>query len=183
MGRTEQELKDASVHVKYEIVMFLATMSFLSKSGGATDQVTGNAYIVSSALHLRNLIEFFYKRRSSSVILAAHYVSAEALWVRDRGRLTPFLDREKGRASERITHLSFGRLVTDEGWRWAGTRAELQRVMNCFLSNLPPERRPWFAGTGLEGPSGPSGTSTPPVDTGWTGPPEPPDPEKANTSE
>jgi hypothetical protein len=185
MGRAERELEDASEHVKYEVDMLRGTTAFLASSAGATEQVTRNAYNESFVLHLRNLIDFFYKRQGpEDDILAEHYVSDAARWVHDRGPRTPFLAGEKGRASKRVEHLSFERLLTDEeGWRWADIRAQLQRVMKCFLSNLPPKRKPWFAGTGLEGPSGLSGTSSPPVDGGWTGPPEPRDPEKAKSSE
>jgi len=185
MGRTEQDLKDASEHVKYEIGMLRGTTSLLARSAGAADPVTWNAYVESFALHLRNLIDFFYKRQGrEDDILAEHYVSDAARWANDRGQLTPFLRGEKDRANKRVEHLSFGRLLTDDrGWRCAEIRAQLQPVMKCFLSHLPAERKPWFPGVGPEGPSGPSGTSSPPVERSWTGPPEPPDPEKAKTSE
>ena len=149
-------------------------MSFLSKSAGATDQVTWNAYIESFALHLRNLIEFFYTMAQADNISAGLYVSDVPRWEEDRGPETQFLAGERRRANKRVEHLSFRRLCTDEeGWRWAAIRAELQRVMNCFLSHSPAERRPWFAGTGLEEPWRASGTSSPPEIRGWTGRPAP----------
>ena len=163
------------MHVRYEIVMFPATMSFLSKSAGAMDQVTWNAYIESSALHLRNLIDFFYKQQGpEDDVLAEHYVIDAARWEEDRGPRTTFLTGEKARANKRVEHITFRRPRTDEeGWRWAEIRAQLQPVMKSFLSHLPAERRPWFTDTGLEEPSGPTGASSPPEIRGWTGPPEP----------
>jgi hypothetical protein len=173
VGRTKQELQQASGHVRYEIWMLEATMSFLSKPAGATDQVTWNAYIESFALHLRNLIEFFYTMGQADNISAELYVSDVAQWEKDRGPKTPFLSGEKRRANKRVEHLSFGRLRTDEeGWRWAEIRAALQPVMKCFLSHLSAERKRWFEGTGLEEPSGPSGALSLPEIRGWTGPPE-----------
>lgn len=180
MDGTEQELQQASEHVTYEIRMLVATMSFLSKPDGETDWVASSAYLESFVLHLRNLIDFFYTpRRSRDLILAEHYVSDVAQWTADRGPITPLLSREKRRANKLIAHLSFGRLITDKTWDWGVIRAELQRVINCFLNHLPGIRKAWFGGVDLEVPAGPTGTSSLPVTRGCTGPPGPPVPEQS----
>jgi hypothetical protein len=174
VGRTEQELKDASEHVKYEIHMLMATASFLSKYAGAADQVTQNAYIESFVLHLRNLIDFFYPPQDAKdLMLAEHYVSSVANWNDTRPAMTERLLDAKRRANKLAAHLSYKRIVTDKRWGWAAILAELQRLISCFLSNLPLQRKAWFAGC-EEGPGGPSRPPSPPqvrVTTGPFGPP------------
>jgi hypothetical protein len=183
MGRTEQQLEQASEHVKYEIDMLRATVSFLTVSWSATDRVTRCAYLESFVLHLRNLSEFFYQQKKNH-ICAADYVSDVDKWKRSRGAKSASLGREIRKANEFVAHLSYERCAKDKdrNWDWGIISAELQRLIGCFLSNLPPGRRALFSGC-EEGPAGPTGTSSPPVDRGWTGPPEPPVPEKAKTSE
>jgi hypothetical protein len=183
MGRTETEVRQASGHVKYEIDMLRATMSYLSKSAGQGDKVEWDVHLESFALHVRNLIDFFYTPPKDDDIVAEYYVSDVGRWNAERPAVTSSLLDAKRNANKRIAHLTFGRLVADPGWAWETIRAELQPVMECFLSHLPAERGAWFAGSGLEEPSGPTGVSSPPEARGWTGPPGPHDPEKAKTSE
>jgi len=180
MRRTEQELKDASGHVKYEIDMLVGTMSFLSKPAAETHWIASSAYLESLVLHLRNLIDFFYTPSTRDDIVAEHFV---AQWTADCPVMSPLLDDAKERANKLCAHLTYTRLHMDKTWEWAAIWAELKQVIRCFVSHLPAERKPWFADASLEEPSGPTGTSSLPVVRGWTGPPGPPDPEKAKTSE
>ncbi|MGD0221642.1 MAG: hypothetical protein ABSF71_04840 [Terriglobia bacterium] len=172
MGKKEQELQQASVHVKYELDMLAATISFLSKDPGGTDQATWNAYLESFVLHLRNLIDFFYpsKKPKADDILAEHYVTNVALWNAHRPVKTNFLREAETKANKQVAHLTYTRLAADKNWSWAAISGDLEQVVTCFLNSLPPGWKAWFQGPGFQGPTGPTGTPSPAVGVGATGP-------------
>jgi len=175
MGRTEQELQHASVHVKYELDMLAATVSFLSKGLGETNQHTWNAYLESFVLHLRNLIDFLYppnrrNARNADDILADDYVKDVTSWNADRPAKTDLLRDAETKVNKQVAHLTYSRLRADKNWMWAAILADLEKVVICFFNHLPPSRAAWFAGAESQGPAGPTGTPSPAVGVGHTGP-------------
>jgi hypothetical protein len=174
MGKTEQELQQASKDVKYELDMLAAMRSFLSKGRGETDQTIWNAYIESFVLHLRNLMDFYYlSGRKNSLILAEHYVNDVIKWKGGRPAKTSLLKDAEQKANNLAAHLTYERLViinSNWEWKWAAISADLKHVTNCFLNHLPPAWRAWFEATDNKGPTGPTGTPNPAVRAGTTGP-------------
>jgi len=160
VAKSEQELQQASVHVKYELDMLAAMISFLSKGLGGTDCFTWNAYLESFVLHVRNLIDFFYLPKKSRFddILAEDFVTNVPQWKEDRlGLKSPLMDEAKTRVDKLAAHLTYKRLTLDPKWKFADIRADLQHVFNCFFNHLPPGRTAWFQGAGSQGPVGTAG--------------------------
>jgi hypothetical protein len=180
MGRTDQELQHASEHVKYEIEMLAATTSFFSKSPGGTDQAAWNAYLESFVLHVRNLIDFYYPpERRKGLILAQDY-SDVTKWNGSLPAMTPLLKEPKSRVNKLAGHLTYKRPVSDKNWKWSAISAGLDQVFICFLNHLPPDRKAWFAGAEL---TGPTGTPSPAGGAGATGPIGPASSGEATTRE
>jgi len=176
MGRKEEELQKASEHVKYEIEMLLAAASFLSTSGSTVGQVAKNVYIENFALHLRNLIEFYYNDgKKKGLVRVADYVGKVAEWKESRRPKSAGLDRENQKANNFVAHLTYERDAQkwERSWDWGAILAELEHVREQFLSHLPKDRKAWFAGAKFEVPARPSGAPGQPLAKGWTGPPAP----------
>jgi hypothetical protein len=173
MGKTKEELEQASKHVKYELDMMAAMTSFLSKGPKGTDQATWNAYLESFVLHVRNLIEFYSRSEDTNhYIVAEHYVSDVNKW-KGRPDFTPLLEDANRRVNNFATHLTYNRLTWRKDWEFAAIAADLEKVRICFLDHLPPDRKDWFELAETQGPEGPTGTTNPSVVKGWTGPPGP----------
>jgi hypothetical protein len=174
MRRKEEELQRASEHVKYEIEMLMAAASFLSTSSSTLGQFAKNVYIEDFALHLRNLIEFYYNDgRGKGLVRAADYVAKVAEWKESRGPKSARLDRENQKANNFVAHLTYERDAQrwERSWDWGTLLVELEHVWERFFSHLPEDRKAWFAGAKFEVPAGPSGTPSQPLAKGWTGPP------------
>ena len=160
MRRTDRQLEDASEHVNYELDMLAATISFLSKGSGETNQHTWNAYLESFVIHLRSVIDFLYPptNHKQDDILAEDYVTNVAEWNNDRPAKTNLLRDAKTKADKQVAHLTYARVSADKDWNWEGISADLNKVVICFFDHLPDGRRTWFPVIASMGPAGPTGT-------------------------
>lgn len=172
MGRTEPQLEKASEHVKYELEMLTAALSFLSNGPDETNPHTWNAYLESFVIHIRSVIDFLYPptNRQPDDILAEEYVTDVAQWNRDRPAKTNLLRDAKKKADKQVAHLTYVRVGADKDWNWKAIWSDLENVAICFFDHLPPGRKTWFEVRASTGPTGPTGAPSRAVERGHTGP-------------
>jgi len=148
MKRTDTELHEAANHVDYELQMLNAMVLLLSSAHGATAmrQAVANACLESFVLHVRNLIDFLYPPASPKPddILSDQYVRDEVTWRTCRPAKTPLLLDAETRVNKLAAHLTYSRLQLDKTWKFSDIRADLCRVITCFVDQLAPARMAWF---------------------------------------
>lgn len=136
-------------HVSYEIRMFLDLHQFRETHGVANLspgalEVLRNALLEATALHLRNLLEFFYPRRKKPRRTDVHAFDFIPHWNDHRPELSDALDDAWTRVDRRLAHLTTGRLDPGHedrrGWDFAKLREELVPVLRCFVRHASPSR-------------------------------------------
>jgi len=154
MKRIEEELREAANHVDYEVQMLDAMALLLSSARGPTamEKAVANACLESFVLHVRNLIDFLYPPASPKPddILSDHYVRDEGKWQTCRPPRTSLLADAETRVNKLAAHLTYSRLQLHRTWKFSDIRADLYRVIRCFVGQLPPDRVTWFPSAGPE---------------------------------
>jgi len=169
-AKTEANLKQAAIDVKFEFKMFRqglgrldlsspspgnnnwAEVVSLTPTAGATagnstssPSTTGFRDIEGVLIHFRNLIEFFFteSQDKDDLVLAHHFTG-------DQPQKSPAWAKEyQRRCSELLAHLTYGRTRyrQNDEHHWPDI-VEKCRLMNdeinAFLNRLSPERRAWF---------------------------------------
>ena len=92
-----------------------------------------SALLESFALHLRNLIDFFYNRTApKNYVIARHFFDLPSNWTPN---ITPKLGKACTRANEEVSHLTQGRKsgdTPDKLWDAAGLFKEIETVAKDF---------------------------------------------------
>src|SRR5664279_5058631 len=95
------------------------------------DQLETKFKVEGFALHLKNLIEFFYPSNpDANDVLAADYV---ADWDVNRPAITPLLESARARASRELHHLTVQRVTgkaAHKEWDFDGISEELRGVVS-----------------------------------------------------
>lgn len=136
--KTEEELRKASIDLFYEIGMFRRLVQGMA-SRIAGESIVNNALLESFAIHVRNLIYFFYtdvpKKEDDNI---AKYYFTE--WESVRPSKTEVLEKAYARANKEIAHLTFSRLdVTPEKkqWDFESISIDLNKTIEKFLELVP----------------------------------------------
>lgn len=137
--RSQEELRQASNHLFYEIWMF-QTLAQGMASGIAGEGAINNALLESFAIHVRALIGFFYSEnpRGDDIIAEDFFPNPED-WISQRPLKAELLDRAKKRADKEVAHLTYTRLdVTPEQkpWEFLKVFNDLQVLIQTFLDNV-----------------------------------------------
>jgi hypothetical protein len=136
MAESPQTLALASEHLCYEVTMLRFTARQLAERQAEGDEPK-NALLESFAIHVRNLMNFFFRKESSRVkneMLALDYLDN---WNPPKSE---YLRRIEGKINEEISHLSYKRNgVSPEAkkWRIDLIVAELEQVLTAFLRRVP----------------------------------------------
>lgn len=128
-------------HLYYEVSMAMFTAELLSvpfrapRKGLAT--VFRCAVIESFATHVRNLVDFFYPRRTvqKSDVIAADYYPAGVL-PSDFPGIPLSLERARNRADKELAHLTVERMFvapTDKPWPHREIVTELKSLLGRFV--------------------------------------------------
>lgn len=140
--RSQDELRQASNHLFYEIWMF-QTLAQGMASGIAGEGAINNALLESFAIHVRALTGFCYSDNPrSDDIVAEDFFSDSNEWQTKRPEKTELLDKAKKRADKEVAHLTYTRLdVTSEqkNWEFLKIFNYLQVSIKIFLDNVPIE--------------------------------------------
>src|SRR5436309_229585 len=117
--RTDDELRAASEHLRYEIGMFDSTARVLASGVFGPGPAT-NAFLESFTVHVRALLQAFYPMNpKANDVLAEDFFDESELWLTDRGELPEVLAAVKLRVGKEIAHLTYARLdVTPEAKVW-----------------------------------------------------------------
>jgi len=123
----------AGEHLFYEAQMFVVCRAIKPR-----DQFEANLKVEGCALHLRNLIEFFYPSAPRvDDVLAADYV---ANWDARRPAITPLLESARARANKELHHLTAHRISgrpAHKAWDFEGLSKELKGVVSAFIGLQP----------------------------------------------
>jgi hypothetical protein len=146
--RTKEELKEASNHLNYEIMMLNSLANGLASGIGGQGPLQ-NALLESFAIHVRALIDFLYSEQAKNdAVIAEDYFNSPEVWVRLRPDNSDILKKARIRAHKEILHLTYERLkVTPKTklWHFLEIREEINKIINLFLTNVDKE----FLGNGL----------------------------------
>jgi hypothetical protein len=123
----------AGEHLFYEAQMFVVTRAIQPR-----DQFETNLKVEDFALHLKNLIEFFYPSNPDpNDVLAADYV---ADWDSNRPAITSLLESARARAGRELHHLTAQRIAgkpAHKAWDFDGISKDLKGVISAFIALQP----------------------------------------------
>jgi hypothetical protein len=123
----------AGEHLFYEAQMFVVCRAVKPR-----DQFETNLKAEGFALHLRNLIEFFYPSNPHvDDVLAADYA---ANWDAKRPAITPLLENARVRAGKELHHLTAQRIAgrpSHKPWDFDGISKDLKGVISAFIGLEP----------------------------------------------
>ncbi|GEM_PF-771183 len=172
----EDELKEASIHLYYEVWMLRETAALLAR-GQFQEPALSNALIESFTVHARALIDFLYSKENPlpSDVIAQDFFEAPDEWEKTRPDAPEGLAKARGRVNKEIAHLTYDRqLVRPElkGWAFQALAQDILSVVNVFLTRVRPEllAERWRP---APGETSPPPSAAPPVPGGVTDPSTP----------
>ena len=142
---SDEDLRAYSAeHLWYECWMFFETGSTLP--GGVTSplvQFVDNAVLESFAIHLRNLLDFFYPER----ILPDDVIAADYFELAQMPATFPvkseLLNEAEVRAHKHVSHLTAKRLPghhADKRWHVAPLVREVANLIDAFIAAASPQK-------------------------------------------
>lgn len=137
-------------HIWYEVWMLFQTGSVLP--GGVTSpliEFVDNAVLESFAIHLRNLLDFFYPDRvTDDDIVAADYYPSGSLPA-DFPPKSQHLNEAEIRAHKQVSHLTTKRLPANhegKAWHVMPLMCDMAKIVGVFITTASSERlHPDFA--------------------------------------
>ena len=128
-------------HIAYEIEMCARAAHLVLAFAPERHSVT-NALLESYALHLRNLIEFIYRKPRLDDVNAIHYVCDREAWIAARGEVPAYLKVVKDRADKQVAHLTKKRFSGDapeKQWSPVEEIGALMPSLQVFMERARPE--------------------------------------------
>src|SRR5208282_4243098 len=135
-GAMKTKLSDAKLldysgeHLLHELNMFWQLAGIVPKMDRG---FMLSALLESFALHLRNLIDFFYNKSGpKGYVIARHFFDLPGGWM---PKITPALGKALTRANEEVSHLTLGRKsgdMPDKLWDADGLFKEIEAVAKDF---------------------------------------------------
>jgi hypothetical protein len=106
--RSDEELREASNWLKYEIWMFRGLAEMIAL--GQTDGLVKNAILDSFLIHTRALLSFFYAYNPhKNDAIAEDYFSSSEEWINMRPIKSDYLEGVHNRISKSVAHISYVR--------------------------------------------------------------------------
>jgi hypothetical protein len=141
--RTNDELREASGHLQYEVWMFMEVAAMLAPDS-RMPVVVRNALVESLTVHARVLLNVFYPSGSKADdVLASDYFDDPLTWRRKRPPLTPPLRIVDSRVGKEVAHLTYARnTVSEEAkkWHFLDIARDMVAIVLKFDDLVPPER-------------------------------------------
>ncbi len=138
--RTDEELRQISEHLFYELWMLDTTARVLAIEAFGEGPVR-NALLESFTIHARGLLQFFFPNQPRPDDAAAvDFLPAAAAWETARGDMPPILADLAARVGKEVAHLTYGRLrVTPDTkpWHFLAVVDALSVVAQTFRSMVP----------------------------------------------
>lgn len=145
------KLERTAEHVYYEVMMLHYTTSILTKivDQPNTDIRSSNAVLESWAMHVRNLLAFFYtptnQRKQNDDVLVGDYVKNLKQFRKDRTKAKTFLGINK-RIAKQFAHLTYHRNVYNRKtkvWQFKRIYIQLHTTIKAFYEALPEHAKMW----------------------------------------
>jgi hypothetical protein len=144
MSRTNEELKKAYEHVKYEIDTLDSAFRFLQLGQNNLGYVLNNLALESFLIHVRLLVDFLYQTERNGHqkedIIASDFFTSSNEWksiIKDKPAL---LTNTKDRADKMLAHLSYLRdEYKSEPWQYEAIYRVLRNKIELFTNNVPNE--------------------------------------------
>ena len=136
--RSESDLKLALEHLLYERNMLLSLANGIS-SGIAGNSIINNALIESFAIHVRNLIDFFWSDKpKNDHVIAEDFFEDKNDWFTKRPQLSSLLKNSRIRSHKEIAHLSYDRLrvqKSEKNWQVNEIVKDIEKAFKIFSKN------------------------------------------------
>jgi hypothetical protein len=134
-------IQETSNHLWYEIWMTDEIVTMLSSGAFEQEKPLSNALLESFAIHVRNLIYFFYtdsEERYKDDFRDFDLLPDKARWKEIRPPKSQVLIDAYERANKQVAHLSFAEI--DKRWPFVEIWQELKTVINFFYNEIPVEK-------------------------------------------
>ncbi len=139
MALTDKELLDYSAeHLMHELSMLWELGEMLPGRPAGTET---SALLESFAVHLRNLIEFFYFARKGGYVRAQDFFENPTDWPLPQ--LTPELKNLLARANNEVSHLTINRIngnPPSKQWDTAAMVKQIEAVARTFAAKASGKR-------------------------------------------
>lgn len=144
MKISKEKLKEClEEHLPYEIDMLNKVSKI--QTTNVNDLVYNNMVFESFAIHLRNLITFFYpKKRFETDIYAEDFFTVSEDWEKIRPDLSVSLKKAKERADKEVGHLTLERFSGDDSrknWSRKELAGEIFSIVQLFYKQDEISRR------------------------------------------
>ena len=140
--RTQQELRDASDHLYYEIWMLTSLAKHMA-SGITGEGFINNAFLESFTIHARGLLYFLYDEKPKpDDVIADDFFPTSQKWKEARPEKTEVLEKVHKRVGKEVAHLTYARQdVTPEMKKWPFLQIanDIKVSFNEFLRIVPEE--------------------------------------------
>ena len=102
-------------------------------------RVTNNAIVEAFAIHVRSLLDFFYKVETDDDVVAEHFFSSPEVWVNARPpKSQDEIRKIKVRVNKEIAHLTYARQnVKSKIWPYKRLQGDLNRAFKIFSDLVP----------------------------------------------
>src|ERR1035438_5914445 len=138
MALTDRELLDYSAeHLMHELSMLWEIGEALPGRPAGTET---SALLESFAVHLRNLIEFFFFNKKEGYVRAQDFFENPAEW---RPALTPDLKNLLARANNEVSHLTINRIngnPPSKIWDTAAMVEQIEMIAKLFAAKASGKR-------------------------------------------
>jgi hypothetical protein len=135
---TDQQLTEYSrEHLMHELSMLWELADILPKRKASTET---SALVESFGVHLRNLIDFFFRKGRGDDVTAQDFLDLKATW---KPTEPPSLTKAHERANKELNHLTQARISgspPEKAWDTAGALKEIQAVAKAFAAKASPNR-------------------------------------------
>jgi hypothetical protein len=129
---TDQQLIDFSgEHLMHELTMFWELAEILPGMHASTET---SAFLESFCIHLRSLIDFFYREGRLDDVTAADFLDGTTTW---KQVVPPTLTAARGRADKELSHLTQSRITgksPQKAWDTAALLKEIGAVARDFAT-------------------------------------------------
>jgi hypothetical protein len=135
--RTKTELKNAVIHLSYEMKQMMAAAALLVRDGDGKD--TSAAFLESALLHARNLIEFLTQKPKADLVTSQHFLRN---WTSSSN-----YEAENKELNNWLAHLTWLRVndsVPGRTWQVAPLAKKVGDDMIKFVESLPPDLQAEF---------------------------------------
>jgi hypothetical protein len=135
---TDQQLLDYSAqHLMHELSMFWELAAILPHRQAGTET---SALIESFVVHLRNLIDFFYREGHGDDVTAQDFLDPTNIWKPNE---PVTLTKAHKRANKELSHLTQARISgtpPDKAWDVTGLLDEIDKVAKDFAGKASPTK-------------------------------------------